>query len=448
MKPIHLHIILLASLLLLLAACGDTTDQESAQTTPETIAPTPTAEIEEVETAVNAENAELPTEAEASAQRLIIWLPPNFADMVDVEDETAVFQKQLRTFQETHPDIEIVVEKKTVEGSGGMLDYLRTGRPIASTILPHLLILPVDRLPIATQAGLLQPMDTAVSDEMMADLYPSAAQMIDVNGNVMGYPIFVHNLSHMVYDETLFTEGLEPRRWRALTAVDEAKFAFPAAGTDGAILLLQRYIAEGGRVADEDGAIILEIEPLTNALISFEEAAINGTIIPASTTMSRLDEVWAHLEDGSATVAQTNAMQFLQQTTTAEGIAYAPIPGPQKPLTPLLNGWAWALPDSPDEAAQTLAIELITFLSEPEQLAEWSEDSGLLPASRTALTQWSTADTRYIQFANTELERAEELPIADHSTIMLTLTDAIFNIVSLNQTAIEAAQTAVSTISP
>jgi ABC-type glycerol-3-phosphate transport system substrate-binding protein len=450
MKPIHVRITLLLSLLLLLVAC-DTLTEQLTQTAVATVAPTPTAEIELEEggeTAVNEGTEEFTPEAEESVHQLIIWLPPSFTDMVDVEGETAVFQEQLRAFQQKHPDIDIIVEKKAVEGSGGMFDYLRTSRPIAPTILPHLLILPVDRLPVATEAGLLQPMETTISDEMVADLYPSAARMVEVDGSMMGYPIFVHNFSHMIYNETLFSDGLQPRRWRALTAVDEAKFAFPAAGTDGAILLLQRYFAEGGRVADDDGTPILELEPLTNALIAFEEATVGGTIIPASATMNTLDQVWPLLEDGIATVAQTNVMQFLQQPTLVEGMAYAPMPGPQKPLTPLLDGWAWALPLSSDEATQDLAIELITFLSKPAQLGAWSEDSGFLPASHAALAEWSIINTPYMQFINTELAGADEMPIADHSTIMLALTDAIFSVVSLNQTAIEAAQTAVSTISP
>ena len=437
-------------LLLLLAAC-ESIEQLTGQAAEDAIAPTPTVEMlveEEVITAVNEEDPIIP-EAEETVRQLIIWLPPSFADEVDIDGETAVFQEQLRIFAENHPSIEIIVEEKGVEGSGGMLDYLRTGRPVAPTILPHLLILPVDRLPVATEAGLLQPIREHISDDMVTDLYAAADAMVDVDGEMMGYPIFVNNLSHMMYNETLFAEGLEPRRWRALTAVDEAQLAFPAAGTDGAILLLQRYLAEGGRVADDDGTPILELEPLTNALISFEEATVGGTIIPASATMTSLDDVWPPLlEEGGATVAQTNAAQFLQHQASLDGIAFAPFPGPQNPLTPLLDGWAWALPHSPDEAAQALAAELITYLSEPEQLAAWSEDSGLLPASREALADWSTADNAYIQFVNTELEGADEMPVADHSTIMIALTDAIFNVVSLNQTAVEAAQTAVSTVSP
>ena len=432
--------------LLLLAAC-EATEEQTEPDAPAPIAPTPTAElVPEGETAVSQDP---PAEVDESVQQLIIWLPPAFADEVDVEGETAVFQQQLRAFQENHPDIEIIIEEKGVEGSGGMLDYLRTGRPVAPAILPHLLILPVERLPVATEAGLLQPLSTYLPAGAMGDLYPAAQEMVDVDGELMGYPIFVNDLTHMMSERDIFIEGLEPIRWRSMIAKAGVQFVFPAAGIDGTLLLLQTYLAEGGRVADEDGVPILEIEPLTKALSSFEDGSREGIIIPESRTMTSLDEVWPYLlEVDGATVAQTNAAQFLQHQSSLDNIAFAAISGPTHALTPLLDGWAWALPHSPDEGERALAAELLVFLSEPEQLAAWSEDSGLLPASREALAAWSTADTAYIQFVNSELEGADKMPIADHSTIMIALSDALFNVVSLNQTAIEAAQTAVSTVSP
>ncbi len=441
-----IKLIRVGMLLLLLTACG-LMDEQTAQDAPTPIPPTPTAElVVEEETAVSEDP---PVEVEESVQQLIIWLPPAFADEVDVEGETAVFQQQLSHFAESHPDIEIVVEEKAVEGNGGMLDYLRTGRPVAPTILPHLLILPVERLPVATEAGLLQPLAAYLPAGAMGDLYPAAQEMVDVDGEVMGYPIFVNDLTHMMSERDLFIDGLEPIRWRSMVTKADVQFVFPAAGIDGTLLLLQTYLAEGGRVADEDGVPILEMEPLTNALSAFEDGSREGYIIPESRTMSSLDEVWPYLlaEDG-ATVAQTNARQFLQQQPSPDDIVFAPMSGPMHALTPLLDGWAWALPHSPDEAERALAAELLTFMSEPEQLAVWSEDSGILPASREALAGWTTADTPYIQFANSELEGADKMPIADHSTIMLALSDALFNVVSLNQTAVEAAQTAVSTVSP
>ena len=439
--------------LLLLSACG-LMDEQTEQDAPTPIAPTPTAELvvaEETETAVNEEDEEeVPSlEIEENVQQLIIWLPPSFADEVDVVGETAVFQQQLQIFTENHPDIEIVVEEKEVEGSGGMFDYLRTGRPIAPAILPHLLILPVERLPVATEAGLLQPLSAHLPAGAMGDLYPAAQEMVDVDGELMGYPIFVNDLTHMVSERDIFIEGLEPIRWRSMVAKEAVQFVFPAAGIDGTLLLLQTYLAEGGHITDEDGVPILEIEPLTKALSPFEDGSQEGIIIPESRTMTSLDEVWPYLLEGEgATVAQTNAVQFLQHQPSLDNIIFAAIPGPVNNLTPLLNGWAWALPHSPDEAAQIMAADLLAFLSEPEQLAVWSEESGILPANREALANWSTADTPYIQFVDSELEGADEMPIAEHSTIMIALSDAIFNVVSLNQTAVEAAQTAVSTVSP
>ncbi len=450
MKQTNFRIALLLSLFLLLSACGLADDgvEELEATVPSTPVAQPILE-EETPTAVAIVVEEDAPVVEETARQLIIWMPPEFTAGVDVEEETAVFQQQLRAFEEAHPTVEIIVEEKGIEGSGGIFDYLRTGRPVAPIILPHLIVLPTDHLPVAAESGYLQQLSPYLPAGGMVDLYSAAQLMVQVDGEVMGYPIFVNNLTHMMGDKNLFIEGLEPIRWRSMVSKEDVRFVFPAAGNDGTLFLLQMYLAEGGHVMDDDGVPILEMEPLTNALAAFEDSSRDGIIIPESRTMSNLDDVWPlFLEDEGANVAQTNAFQFLQHQASLNAVTFAAMPGPTNTLTPLLGGWAWALPHSPNEADLLLAAELLNYLSEPAHLAAWSEESGQLPASRSALAEWDEADSPYLQFVDEELENAEQMPVAAHSTIMIALGDAIFNVVSLNQTAVEAAQTAVSTVSP
>ncbi len=449
MKQLTSRIVSPLLFFLILSACGLVDDgaAEPVATSPSALIERPML-VDKTATAVTISTIE-ETAVASTARQLIIWLPPEFVAGVNIEDETAVFQQQLNTFKETHPAVEIIVEEKDIEGNGSIFEYLQTGRPVAPTILPHLIVLPIAHLPIAAETGQIQPLSPYLPAEGTVDLYPAAQLMVQVDGEVMGYPIFVNNLTHMMGDSNLFIEGLEPIRWRSMVSKEGVRFAFPAAGTDGALFLLQMYLAEDGRVMDDDGVPVLEMKPLTNALAAFEDANRAGAVIPESRTMSSLDEIWPlFLENEGATVAQTNAFQFLQHQASLNAVTFVPMSGPAKTLTPLLDGWAWALPYSPDESDLTLAAELLNFLSEPAQLAAWSEESGQLPASRTALAKWNSADTPYLQFVDEELENAEQMPVAAHSTIMIALSDAIFNVVSLNQTAVEAAQTAVSTVSP
>ncbi len=442
-------LILLSSFFFLLSACGLGNDG-TAQTAATPIPPTPTALPldEETETAVD---DPLVPEAEETVRKVIIWLPPAFADKMNIGQDAVgtvdIFQQQLRVFEESRSDIEIIVEQKEIDGNGGIFDYLRTGRSVAPAILPHLIVLPTEYLSIAAEAGYLQPLSPHLPAGGMAALYPAAQRLAQVDGEVMGYPIFLTHFTHMVSKDGIFIENLEPIRWRSMISKENVQFAFPAAGEDGTLLLLQMYLAEGGSVMDK-GTPVLELEPLINALAAFENPSQEKVITPDSRMMSSFDEVWPLFleEEGGVTVIQTDAAHFLQNQASLDGAAFAAMPGSANILTPLLDGWAWALPYSPDEDDLTVVVDLLNFLSEPENLSVWSEACGQLPARRSALAGWESADTPYLQFVDAELLDAEQVPITAQSEMMAVLADALFNVVSLNETAVEAAQTAVSTI--
>ena len=81
-------------------------------------------------------------------------------------------------------------------------------------------------------------------------------------------------------------------------------------------------------------------------------------------------------------------MQTLPPDTS---LALPPVPGGE-PLS-LGRAWLWALTTSQPEK-QTLAAELVTYLTEPDFLAQWSEAAGYLPARLNALDAWSEAGPR------------------------------------------------------
>jgi ABC-type glycerol-3-phosphate transport system substrate-binding protein len=186
----------------------------------------------------------------------------------------------------------------------------------------------------------------------------------------------------------------------------------------------------------------LEIDALRVALDALEEGRDNGFIVTQSSRVSTEDQAWQIFLGGGASIARTTSDHFLGESTTGLPIEYTVTPGIDRPLTPLVSGWAWAISTS-DPARRVLALELIQNLVAAENLGVWSEESDILPSRRDALATWSR-DGAYTGFIRQDLERAHPLPVASTSKLLTVLGDAVFQVVSGAKTAEEAAEDAVT----
>jgi ABC-type glycerol-3-phosphate transport system substrate-binding protein len=219
---------------------------------------------------------------------------------------------------------------------------------------------------------------------------------------------------------------------------------FAAGGTDGAILALQFYLDAGGVLQDESGQPVLQVEPLTAALEALQAARETEFLVPQSSSLSNVDQSWQLFLGGGANIVRSRSDHFLGQNTAGLPIEYTVTPGVDRPLTPLVGGWAWAISTS-DPARQEAAYTLLNDLIAPANQGAWAQDSDILPTRRDALAQWTEAD-QYIGFVEQELERAQPLPVATNSKIMTVLGDAVFEVVSGSKLATEAAEDAVAAL--
>jgi ABC-type glycerol-3-phosphate transport system substrate-binding protein len=374
---------------------------------------------------------------------LTIWIPPAIAARSETGD--TVLSNQLLAFGSSHPDLEIVVEQKTVDGQGGILSYLRTGRNVAPTVLPDLIVLPTNQLETVAAEQLIFPLGDLNDPDLLEDLYPAAQALVRHEGQLIGYPFALTNLTHLAYDSSAITTTL-PATWEQFISDSSNNFVFPAAGQEGAILTLQLYLAAGGSLTNEADQPGLQVEPLTTALRQLSQGRNNGFILLQSSNLTTLNESWQLFQAGTATLAQTTAEQFLRQRTDDLALGYASIPGPEGRLTPLVNGWAWAV-STADPEREARAIELITTLASDPGWGEWSRQSGILPASRQAFSEWPQDDA-YIEFIQAELTRSAPIPINVDGSVMVALSNAVFDVVSLSKSPEVAAEEAVAILQP
>ncbi|VAW40368.1 hypothetical protein MNBD_CHLOROFLEXI01-2665 [hydrothermal vent metagenome] len=435
---------LLFGLLWLTVSCdlaNNIIPSQEAESTPESSA---------VETAVIPNNPvpettpdiAIPTAAVTQTQpTLRIWLPPEIA--LSSEEGAAILNSQLAAYRTNHPDIEIIVEQKSISGQSGILNYLRTGRTVAPTILPDLIAIPIDQLGPALSEELIYPIDGLIETSLLEDLYPAALELVLKDSQLSGYPFVLTGLPHLAYNSETVTETI-PTSWEPFINLPNT-LVFPANGLPGGTLGLQLYLAAGGTLVNEVEQVTLQFEPLVIALQQLELAENSGFILGQSSNYSSLEESWQQFQAGTADFAITNSEQYLR-LRDAEGIfLVTAVPGLQQPLTPLVSGWAWAM-STADPAQRELAAELLASLIASDQLGEWSFASNFLPARKEAFTFWPEDDP-YVIFAKEQLTLAGAMPTSN-SNIMTALNNAVFDVVTQAKTPQAAAQDALAALQP
>ena len=124
--------------------------------------------------------------------------------------------------------------------------------------------------------------------------------------------------------------------------------------------------------------------------------------------------------------------------------SFMAVPGLNGHLLPLITSWSWAM-TTDDPARQRLAEELITYLILPENLANWSQRSQVLPAQRAAMEVMSDQNP-YLQFASGQLELAKPMPVSETSRLMDVMGDAVFQLLTTDTPPEVIAEQAVAAL--
>jgi len=377
---------------------------------------------------------------------LTVWTTPDIAPRTDLPGGSTMLE-QFNAYDQSHPDVDLFIELKTVSDQGGSLSYLRTGRSVAPDVLPDVVLLPVGHLTAAAAEELIFPLEAVLPVDMVDDLYPAAREMVTVNERVVGYPVALSGLKHLVYDRNVITDTL-PSTWGELTGrgADET-LIYPAAGPAGAEFTLQLYLAAGGSLSTEGGQPVLQTEPLATALTQLNQAVAANFVDPQSGSTVTLEQAWQAFLGGTPNLVETSAGVYLRQRAegTSGEFAFTPLPGPDGSLGPLVTGWAWTVTTA-DPVRQALAAELIQWLASPQNLGEWSRQSRMLPARPSAFESWPAGDA-YVLFLQRQLEAARPFPAGANSVLLQALSKATADVIVQLATPEAAADEAAAAVS-
>lgn len=203
-KSIHLAVICLAGVILLILtlSCQSSTTGTAAVQATATTSPSPTLIREDVQTeatpfiTATVEPADEPLD-------LVLWMVEEVSPTA--EGELGDFMaNSLQTFSRSHPDIEVEVILKKAGGKGGMLDFLRTAKEVAPSILPDVAVLDATDLTQAYAGDLIQPLAGQLDRSLVQDLLPAARRMGTIEDELVGVPLGLE-MEHTVYNRLVMT---------------------------------------------------------------------------------------------------------------------------------------------------------------------------------------------------------------------------------------------------
>jgi len=318
---------------------------------------------------------------------LELWLPEEL-DPYGGSGGSNVLAQQLSDFSDSYPNLQVDVVVKKAHGRGGLIDFMRTARDAAPSVLPDLVVLDAADLGTVAGSGLIQPLDDSLGPSAVDDRFPFATTMGKVEGQTVGALLGV-DLQHMAYRPALF--DTPPVSWTQVISAP-ASFLFPAGGYDGRVndATLIQYLGAGGKLTDAEGNPTLDEEVMADVLDFYTRCVTNTVIIPTQVlTATHVDQVWEAFKKGEGGMTAVRATRYWLEAD--ETMAPAPIPTKSGQPISIARGWALAIV-SEDPERKDSAVQLIDWLTAPRQNASWTQAAGYLPATRSALRLWGVSE--------------------------------------------------------
>lgn len=353
----------------------------------------------------------------------------------------------LRAFEANNPDLEVKLLLKKPGGKGGMLDFLRTAREAAPSILPDVAILNATDLTQAYSEGLLQTLDNRLDRSIVQDLLPAARKMGTVDQRLVGIPLSLE-LQHTIYNTTVYTAP--PLLWTDVLS-SESTYLFPAKGINGLVndATLSQYFSAGGVFHNDQGIPEIDDQVLRNVLTFYQQALENEIISPDILDTATTEELWPIYLEAQAGITQISVRQYLTERETLIDAAFAPIPVQNRRNIPVAvtRGWALVLITG-DVNRQRSALRLIEWFLSTNNNATWNKLNKSIPTTDSAFQRLATDDP-YWSFLTEQLNTAQPQPsFAGYDQVGRIFQQAVEQVIRGEASPEEATTTAVDALTP
>lgn len=367
---------------------------------------------------------------------LQLWVPPQF----DTEQDTPggkALQDAISTYQETHPNVNITLRVKASSGDSSMLNTITAANHIAQDVLPSLALMSRSDMETAVQRGLLQPYSTSVFSDS-SSWYSYAKQSAVIDNTIYGIPLLGDGL---VLTYRTAKVGSELTTWQdILTRGLPIGFAPSSSSSLFGTFI---YQSNGGKFTNDQGALYLDQQKLTDTLNFYLSGGQNGAFPPSLAQLVDESQVWQRFNDGTMSIIVSRLSSFRHYQ--AAGMSAIPLPLPENTTDyPMVSSWNMVLLET-DPALQQEAISFAEYLSEVSVNDNISVTAGYLPVRASEHEAWQN-DPQFDLIKNI-CEHALLIPNNTASTkIIPIINTAISQVIRNQQTPEAAAQDAIASL--
>ena len=372
--------------------------------------------------------------ATTSALTLTLWTTEDLAP--GATPAGRVLKNQFDAFTAANPNIHIDVVLKQPYGKGGLLDFLLTTSAVVPAQLPDFVTLDIAEAPLAAEAGILQPLDVWLPNDLKNDFFPFAFRAAHYQNQWIALP-FAADAQHLVYNKTTVKKA--PATWDECIK-QKTTLLLPLGGDDAYVL---QYLALAGT---GDGVMPLPTDTngIAQILNFFKRARDLNLLSDTAINLKSVEEVWAPFAAGQVALAQVSASRYLAERDKMPNAGFAAVPTRDGKTATVVSGWAFVLTTN-DPTRQAAATRFMQWLVQGERLAPWLRAARRLPTTHAAMIL-AVDPPEYALFLRDTLERAAYWsPAAPRDAkIAQAWRNAIAAVWKGNSTPEEAARTIVA----
>ncbi len=336
--------------------------------------------------------------AATGAITLTLWTTEDLAPGATAAGK--ILRNQFDAFTAANSNIHIDTVLKRPYGQGGVLDFLMTTSAVVPAQLPDLAALDISEVPQAAAAGILQPLDPLMSNDLKNDFFPFAAQAAEYQGKWVAVP-FTADIEHLVYNKLIVKRV--PQTWDDVLK-QKATLLLPIGG-DNAFLVQYLAIAP---LFDASQQLTVDPNTASQVLNFFKRARDLGVGRDTAIGLKTSDDAWPTFVTGKAAMTQAWASRYLTDRDKLPDAMYASVPTRDGKSAVVATGWAFVIVTK-DPARQAAAARFIQWIVQGEHLAPWLRAARRLPASRSTMIL-SVDPVDYGAFLRDQMERAVYLP--------------------------------------
>ncbi len=337
-----------------------------------------------------------------------VWWPDELYPQSNTATEE-ILQRQFNDFRLNYVNYELDVRRKRTHGLGGIFPTLRTAGPVAPGAMPDLTLMRRADMIVAATEGLIVPLDDWISPDLVgSNLLTGVRALGEIGGTLYGVPYGL-TMTHTAYRASVFDE---PMVSFGDILAKQPVYLFPLGATPSSDVVLLQYLAAGGRLTGDDGAPILDREPLLAVLDYYALGVELDIFTPTLLTYTSPDDYWSAFVSADANLVGVDSLTYLNHKTTVQNVGLAPVPTRSGEPIAALDGWLWVLTTTdPDQQEQARAF--LTWIMGASQQGVYTEAFGILPSQSLALRLWDNEE--YADFAQDLIGSARILSSAQRT---------------------------------